>query len=92
MQIHRHNVSDTMYHLLHKNLYRLYLLVASEKSRSDFEKLCEEQIRQSELQHSFEIFNKKKHGLLASTERAPYYRCKKWLRCPNLKYERHKNV
>ena len=45
-------------HSLHKNIYKLYSLVAPEKSRTGFEKLCEEQVKQWELLHLHGIPNK----------------------------------
>ena len=59
MQIHR----------LPKNLYKLYSLVASEKIKTDYEKLCEKQVKQWKLFHSNGISNKKKlWSLLESAE------------------------
>ena len=49
-------------HYLHKNLYKLYSLVVPEKIKTDYEKLCEEQVKQWELFHSHGI-NKKKQLL-----------------------------
>ena len=68
-------------HSLHKNTYKLYSLVEPEKSRTDFAKLCEKQVKQWELLHRHGISNKKKQGLVGIS-RATYYRRKKWLKCP----------
>ena len=35
-------------HCLHKDLYKLYSLVVSEKIKTDYKKLCEEQVKQWE--------------------------------------------
>ena len=78
-------------HSLHKNIYKLYSLVAPEKSRTGFEKLCEEQVKQWELLHLHGIPNKKKQKLVGIS-RATYYRRKRWLKCPIFRSKRPKNV
>ena len=55
-------------HSLHKNIYKLYSLVEPEKSRTDFGKLCEKQVKQWELLHRHGITNKKNRSLSALVE------------------------
>ena len=48
---------------LHKKLYKLYSLVVPEKIKTDYEKRCEEQVKQWKLFHTHGIANKKKQEL-----------------------------
>ena len=50
-------------HSLHKNIYKLYSLVAPEGSSSNFEKLCEKQVNKQ---------------CFVNISRATYYRREKW--------------
>ena len=49
-------------HCLHKNIYKLYLLVAPEESKTNFAKFCRKQVKHWELLHCHGIFNDKKTG------------------------------
>ena len=64
-------------HSLHRNIYKIYSLVALEGSSSNFEKLCEKQVN--------------KQGFLG-VSRATYYRRKKWLKCQIFRSKQPKNV
>ena len=76
---------------LHKNLYILYSLVIPEKIKTDYEKLCEEQVKQWELFQAHGISNKKKQELIGIS-RATYYRKKNWLKLRIYKSKRPKHV
>ena len=78
-------------HCLHKNLYKLYSLVVPEKSKTDYEKLCEKQVKQWELFHRHGISNKKKQELVGIS-RATYYRRKSWLKLPIYKTKKPKHT
>ena len=51
-------------HSLHKNIDTLCSLAMQEKNRSNFEKLCEKQVKQWELLHQHGITNKKKQEIV----------------------------
>ena len=62
-----------------------------EKIKTDYEKLCEEQVKQWELFHTHGIPNKKKQELIGIS-RATYYRKKNWLKLRIYKSKRPKRV